>query len=180
MAHGEFYYGRSSYPYFRITEFSSIPAMEQGAVLTPLVEVKKENGEYRIPKDSPFYMMAEILKVRNNSVVLQAAPDVETLPAFHQEQLSLTEGTFFSKEDYGEKKVCMISEQLAGVLLVQVGDSLEIGAVSRKGMDIYQSYYPKDGFDMVDTYVIKGIFKGEPDYNYYVYVPKDEETAGFI
>ncbi len=178
LAHGEFYYGRSSYPYFRITEFSSIPAMEQGAVLTPLVEVKKENGEYRIPKDSPFYMMAEILKVRNNSVVLQAAPDVETLPAFHQEQLSLTEGTFFSKEDYGEnKKVCMISEQLAGVLSVQVGDSLEIGAVSRKGMDIYQSYYPKDGFDTVDTYVIKGIFKGEPDYNYYVYVPKDEETA---
>lgn len=178
LAHGEFYYGRTSYPYFRVTEFTCVPAQEKGVLYTPLAEVTKANGKYEIPEDLPFKQMAEIIKVRNNSVVLQASPDVKTLYPFHEEQLALSSGDFFTEEEYsGNAKVCMISEQLAGVLSVEVGDRLEIGDVYREGMDIYQSYYPENGFDTSASYEIKGIFKGTPDYNFYVYVPKDAQAA---
>lgn len=174
LAHGEFYFGRSSYPHFRVTEFVCQADKELEASMLAIEEVKRESGKYLISEDSPFYIMADILRVRNNSVIIQSTANVEGLPAFNQELIKMQAGSTFTGEEYEKQsKVCLISERLAGMLGLTIGDSIKLSSVYKEKMDIYQSYLPESGFDESDDYIIKGVFNGSSDYGLYVYIPKN-------
>ena len=111
---------------------------------------------------------------KNDSCRVFMTAALEDYPPFQQQMVALTKGRLFTEEEYASRaQVCVVSERIAGVLELNVGD--------RIGMTVYTSdedLYEPGRWETVDAggYTIVGIYKDTEEYPYRIFLP-DADAA---
>lgn len=111
--------------------------------------------------------VAKTYRVTSHSLTVQASDRPGDLLPFQQNELTLTEGAFYTADSLG----CLLSEYVADSLGLQVGDQLPLSLAAREDCLIPYSYWTEDGFDAEDTYTVTGIFSANSDYESTVFIP---------
>jgi hypothetical protein len=112
------------------------------------------------------------LVLSNNSIVVISTSDAENIYDFHEGKAWLTQGDFFTSEDYEDGKlVCMIDYETARLNGLKKGDTFRLhfyisfthGLYNRPEALIYSPSYPDYwGNDYGEAdFIIKGIFTKE-------------------
>ena len=125
--------------------------------------------------EAPFRRSAQLLHIKNDSCRVNYTAAMEDLYPIHQQLMSLTEGRFFTQEEYETKaKVCLVSEKTAGLLMLHVGDKIPFTVFHGTG-DLYNS----SNLTEADSgeYEIIGILSHADAYPYWVFLP-DADAAG--
>jgi ABC-type lipoprotein release transport system permease subunit len=176
LFHGEFYLGRSSYTYIRITPFQNAAASSfgfDGMTKEMMEDISSESERYQIPKDSYFYDIAKTYEIINNSLTVQATDNLEALLPFQQGFLYLASGRSFTEEEYQTgSKVCLMSDELAEILKVKLGDQINLSLAVQAGSTINESYWAGKGFHYSDRYTIVGLTNMQNDLKKNIYIPK--------
>lgn len=117
-----------------------------------------EQGEY-------FAGVIERLKALNGSLDMIASSRVEAVEEFHRGAYTLTEGSYFTDEDYKAGLSCIISREIADQLGLSVGDKLTMSMYRNE-----EGFRPNTGFTDESVYTVRGIYQtdgtGTP-----VYIP---------
>ena len=167
---GKFFKGNTSNPWFSRSTLSFIENGEKVMVSEPIpAEESKE--------DDVYHRLARELHFRNDSVRVTYTSAVEDLFPFHQQILKLSSGRFFTEEEYETKaRVCIISERIAGMQELSVGDRISFDVYGSSG-DVYNysSLEKADGGE----YEIIGINSESDSFPYRVFMPdKDAVNRG--
>jgi ABC-type lipoprotein release transport system permease subunit len=119
--------------------------------------------------EAPYRRYAETLHLKNDACRVSYTADMEDLYPFHQQLLTLTDGRFFTQEEYSAKaKVCVVSERLAGMLGRTVGDTIPFTLFHVDG-DLYE---PRNRRQIdEDAYQIVGIVSENESYPFWVFLP---------
>lgn len=178
LLHGEFYLGGSSYTYIKLAPFLNITAIEagfNGAMDAMIADVSAVNSKYQIAEDSYFLDIANTYSVINNSVTVHATNNLGALLPFQQGSLYLMEGRNFTEQDYlAGARVCLISEELAGVLNVKIGDQINLSLAIQAGSAKKDSYWSKTGFAYKNSFTIVGLTNLQKEYRQDIFIPKSE------
>ncbi len=119
--------------------------------------------------EAPYRRYAEILHLKNDACRVSRTADIEDLYPFHQQLSSLSEGRFFTQEEYDTKaKVCIVSERIAGMLGRKVGDMIPCTLLHAEG-DLYEPGNHRQ-IDEGD-YQIVGIVSETESYPFWVFLP---------
>ena len=120
-------------------------------------------------EEAPFLRYAEILHLQNDACRVSYTAAIEDLYPFHQQLMTLTEGRFFTQAEYDSAaKVCIVSERIAGMLGLQVGDRFSFTLYRAEG-DLYEP----DNRSQIDedSYLIVGLISHSDSYPYWVFLP---------
>lgn len=97
-------------------------------------------------------------------------------PAFHQEELFLLEGRYFSQEEIDNREcVIIIPVKMASRLEKTIGDTIDLSIAIPDATGIMPDYWQGHGFLNQDTFKIVGIFNNAIGSEWHVFVP---ESAG--
>ncbi len=178
ILHGEFYLGGSSYTYIKLSPFSNSTAAAAGFNISMegmIADVSSVNSKYQIEEDSYFRDIANTYSIINNSVTVHATNNINALLPFQQGSLYLMEGRNFTEEDYiSGAKVCLMSEELAGVLNVKIGDQINLSLAVQEGSAKKDSYWFKTGFAYKDGFTIVGLTNLQKEYRQDIFIPKSQ------
>ena len=122
--------------------------------------------------DDPFLLYAAALRRKNDACRVTCTAAVEDLYPFHQQILKLTEGRYFTPEEYaGKARVCILSERITGMLGLDVGDRIPL-EVFRASGDLYDSA----SLRRIDAaeYEIVGIQSNDESWPYWIFLPDGE------
>ena len=120
-------------------------------------------------EEAPFLRYAEILHLQNDACRVSYTAAIEDLYPFHQQLMTLTEGRFFTQAEYDSAaKVCIVSERIAGMLGLQVGDRFSFTLYRAEG-----DLYGPDNRSQIDedSYLIVGLVSHSDSYPYWVFLP---------
>ncbi|NLG37647.1 MAG: ABC transporter permease, partial [Clostridiales bacterium] len=172
ILHGEFYYGRSSYPHFRITGFRGAG----GAQISGAADITSADGGYAIESVSAYVGMAQTYRILNNNVSVFATSQLDAMLPFHQRQLYMAEGRGFTPEEYSDgASVCVVTRMLARQCGVGIGDEITLSIAVAPDKPIYETYRAETGFTYEKRFRIVGITNQLTGMNHYVYIPKSED-----
>lgn len=160
---GQFYAGRLQNPSFG-QEIISFP---DNGTLTELPRQLEKGGDAE--KEALFRRYAKTLHLKNDACRVSYTAAVEDLYPFHQQVLHLTSGRYFTQEEYETRAhVCIISERIAGMLGLGVGDSIPFEILHADGdpWDL-ANLSPADSGD----YEIIGVHNHDESYPYWVFLP---------
>lgn len=144
-----------------------------GSIERMIEDVTTPDGGYAIPKDGVLSAIAETYRVLNNGLELFFTADVESLLPFEQETLYLTDGRYFTAEEYRDgEPVCIVTEGIAERLGVGVGDSVSLRVASDPQRALSETYWYGSGFDAELRFTVVGIANASEDYFYAVFAPK--------
>ena len=160
---GSFFAGRLQNPSLRQ---EIISFYDNGA----LIELPPQLAEREDPEtEALFRRYAEILRVRNDSFRVTYTADIEDLFPFHQQALMLTEGRYFTREEYDARAhVCIVSERMAGWLGKKPGDTIPF-TIFRSSGDLYDATRHTQ-IDEGD-YEIVGITSHSDTYPFWIFLP---------
>ena len=131
--------------------------------------------DYALDEDDPFRRLADVLDIQNNACRVTYTDSLTDLPAFHQQDLKLASGRFFTEEEYasGAHKA-IISEKIAGTLGLKKGDTL-----SMRVFGSAYSVYSVASLEELDSgeYEIVGTFTDSDAYPCWVFLPGIKEDA---
>ena len=131
--------------------------------------------DYDLPEDSVYLRLARVLKLENNSCRVNYTADLPELLPFHQQQMQLTEGRFFTEAEYAERaKVCVLSDRVTGMLGLRLGDSITMSVLSS---DTDPSRVSALSERERGSYEIIGIFNEVGDYPNQIYLPAPQTQA---
>lgn len=148
-----------------------------GDITHMIVDVTAADGGYEIPADCPLLSIAETYRVLNDGLELTCTADVESLLPFEQEALYLTDGRFFTPEEYETgADVCIVTEWVADRLGIGVGDTVPLSVVSDPNGTAAESYWYETGFDAEKTYTVVGVTNANEAYLHAVFAPKDADA----
>lgn len=180
LVHGEFFSGQTSYTYFRVSNYENACAEQNGYELSSksmIADITSADGRYSIPEDIYFHAIADTYAVVNQSVTVNATYDVESLYPFHQEMLYLTEGRYFTQEEYAlGSKVCIISQELAKRLNVKIGDSVRLSVARQGNCSRNESYWAQSGFTYSDDYTVVGLTNTYKELANDIFIPKSDSV----
>ncbi|MDF2845135.1 MAG: transporter permease subunit [Herbinix sp.] len=178
VLHGEYYLGGSSYTYIKLSPFLNATATAAGfnvSVEDMIADVNSDSSTYQIAEDSYFRDIANTYSVINNSVTVHATNNIKALLPFQQGSLYLMEGRNFTEEDYiSGAKVCLMSEELADVLKVKIGDQINLSLAIQDGSAKKESFWSKKGFAYKDSFTIVGLTNLQKEYRQDIFIPKSE------
>lgn len=167
LVSGAFFTGPSSYAYFGLSPFR-----DTNVVCTDITDPSAKCG-YTVPEDSLYTCIADTVRVLNNCLDVHATGDVEAQLPFHQNQLRLSSGRFFTEAEYAAgEQVCLVSEAFAGQLSCGVGDSIPLSFMHAGATTAYESYRADNGFASSGSYTIVGVMATPDAMRHYVYVPR--------
>ena len=121
-------------------------------------------------EEAPFLRYAELLHLKNDACRVSYTSAIEDLYPFHQQLMTLTDGRFFTQAEYdADAKVCIISERIAGMLELKVGDRLPFTLYRAEG-DLYEPANLVQLDD--DAYEIVGIISHSDSYPFWTFLPR--------
>ncbi len=167
---GRFYKDAILVPCFMPTALSFVEDGETVTVSEPVL-----SGDSTA--DDVYHRLARDLHFKNDSVRVTYTSAIEDLFPFHQQVLKLSSGRFFTEEEYETKaRVCIVSERIAGMMELSVGDRISFDVYGSSG-DIY-SYSALEKADEGE-YEIVGIQTESDSFPYRVFMPdKDAVHRG--
>ncbi|MGN0980915.1 MAG: ABC transporter permease [Candidatus Avoscillospira sp.] len=167
---GRYVEGSNSYAYFLPEDF----LLEQDGQEITLPAYSQVPAE-GLPEDSPYQEAARILGWRNNGLRVQMVSDLETYRPFQQEELTLIQGRAFTRDEQeAGAKVCVISDRIAELLGVTVGDSLSLSVNCVQG-----GIFTFHGLDpaAAEAYTVVGLYGWTKDYTDWIFVPDGPDYA---
>ena len=180
VLNGDYYYGRTAYPYIMIKPFDSAAARAAGIEAdetTMVADVTDGDDGWSIDPDSVFYQIAETYRVLNNSVSVYATDAIDSLFAFQQQILYITEGRSFTEQEYDSgARVCVVSEAFAKKRGVAVGSEITLSITVLADSAVYEVYWAGTGFSSEQTYTIVGITNTTTDMSHTVFIPKNGDV----
>ena len=131
-----------------------------------LTDITDQADYFNTPGGKAWLDLADTLETIDKSFQVTASSDIASMIPFHMKQTWLTEGSFQNEDD-----TCYISERLAGVLGLGVGDNWQLAYhYDPAGEDAF-TYSPEEGFDHEADCQIAGIFHIIPDMDYKILIP---------
>ena len=129
-----------------------------------------------LPEENAFLRLAEQLSLVNDSCRVTYTEALEDELPFHQQQMKLTSGRFFTAEEYASNaKVVVLSDRITyGAEQKKVGDRIRLRVYSYEG-DVTSAAFTK--LDE-DEYEIVGIFSEVSAYPHQIYIPASSGTLG--
>lgn len=110
--------------------------------------------------------LADTLEIIDKSFQVVASSDIQSMVPFHIKQIWLTSGSFESQPG-----ICYISERLAGVLELEVGDYWHLAYHYDPNGKPAFTYAPETGFVHEEDCRIAGIFQITADLTYTILIP---------
>ncbi|MBO4420184.1 MAG: FtsX-like permease family protein [Oscillospiraceae bacterium] len=120
-------------------------------------------------QEALFQRYAENLRIKNDACRVSYTSAIEDLYPFHQQLMNLISGRFFTQAEYDEKaKVCIVSEKVAGMLGLGLGDKIPFTVFHAEG-----NLYDLSNHTEVDSgdYEIIGISSHSEGYPYWIFLP---------
>ena len=128
-----------------------------------------DNEEFFYSQEAlPWQNLAESLRVMDQSFHVIASSDIPSILAFQMKQTWLTSGSF---EDDIPANSCYISERVAGVFDLKLGDIWQLSYHYDPDSNPLHSYWVDEGFAYEGSCTIAGIFHIIPEMTYTVLVP---------
>ncbi|MDD2522714.1 MAG: hypothetical protein PHW11_07840 [Anaerolineaceae bacterium] len=139
---------------------------EMLASFDELTEITDQADYFNTDKGKAWLELADTLEIIDKSFQVIASSDIESMIPFHMKQTWLTAGSFTHREG-----ACYISERLAGVLGLQVGDSWQLAYHYDPAGNTAFTYSPASGFTHEEDCQIAGIFHINNELDYTVLIP---------
>lgn len=134
-----------------------------------LTDITDRSDYFETEEGKAWLELAEALHIIDTSFPVIASSDIQSMIPFHMKQTWLTSGSF--KPEPG---TCYISERLAGLLDLQVGDSWHLAYhYDPEGNPAY-TYASEIGFAHEEDCEIAGIFQINSDLTYTILIPYPE------
>ncbi len=131
-----------------------------------LTDITDQKDYFESAEGKAWGELADTLTIIDKSFQVLATSDVESMVPFHMKQTWLTSGSFESQE-----KACYMSERLAGVLGLEVGDYWHLAYHYDPAGNPAFTYHPDSGFVHEEDCHIAGIFHITADLTYTVLIP---------
>lgn len=151
-----------SYAGFQILPFSSIDTRSTDKI-PPLLDItgaEDMEAVWASAEGQAFARMAEMLRIWNNSIDLQASMDVDAISAFHRGEYTVTQGRALTEEDYRTGGVCLLPKRVASQLEIAIGDTVTLSVQHPAGATgLYESYSSEGGFAAVEDFEVVGIYQ---------------------
>lgn len=164
---GRYFNGISSYLWFRPEAL--IPVEGAGEALPVFSPVEDGLSE-------KYQELAELVARRNDSFPLTATSSLEDLRPFHQEEIRITDGRYFTEEEYSSNaRVCVLTELTAAVLGVSVGDKVDLSVIYGKG-DVYAD--PAAELPPAERYEVVGLCSYGEKIKHHIYIPAARNSSG--
>ena len=110
--------------------------------------------------------LVDKLNIVDKSFQVVASSDIPSMVPFHMKQTWLTDGSF-----QNQPGTCYISERLAGVFDLEVGDSWQLAYHYEPNGNTSFAYSLEEGFAHEEACLIAGIFHIIPDMDYTILIP---------
>ena len=131
-----------------------------------LVDITDQPDYFETEEGKAWLGLADTLRVIDNSFQVIASSDIQSMAPFHMKQTWLNSGSFENQPG-----TCYISERLAGLFALQVGDQWHLAYhYSPEGNPSY-TYSSEIGFSHEEDCRIAGIFQSTTDLTYTVLIP---------
>ena len=142
-----------------------------------ITEITSDDDGFSLPPDSVLRNIVDTYLAVNSGVTVYATNDAEALLPFNQAQLFVAKGRSFTEDEYSSgAAVCMLSERLAGLCGVDVGDSIGLSLAVQAGVVQKESYWAGTGFKYNDIYTVVGILNPNDDFRDTVFIPKSQKA----
>lgn len=131
-----------------------------------------DSTEGRIWRD-----LAAAYVIMDNALPVTSTSCLEAAEPFFMKETYLTDGRMFDRLEYDSgSEVCLISDRLAGLLALTIGDKIRMQLHYNPSGDPDQSYRtgqaPDSGFAREADYRIVGTFKDTEDLQFQIYIPR--------
>lgn len=144
--------------------------------LEPPLEVPDPDAWEQTPGARTYEQLAERLNVRRYSVRAVFPEDPAVSFPFQQKAVQLIQGRSFTPEELtGSARVCMISERLAKLEGLELGDQLPLTLAVGNDPSRTDCYDPAQGFDLEAEFKIVGIFYTKSDWENVLFLPPQAE-----
>lgn len=163
--HGQFILGRSSYLWF-MPEEGTLTLEGETVTLAPWQAL--EDGS--LPEDSPYQAAADLMRRRNDGLRAQFTGDMANLRPFQQEELTLVSGRLLEPSDGGQK-LCVLSDRMADLLSLRVGDTLPLSLNFGDERGIYAGLDSR--LAPTEDFTIVGIYGATENYSDWIFLPAD-------
>lgn len=134
-----------------------------------LTDITDQPTYFESAEGQAWLELADTLAVIDKSFQVVATSDIESMVPFHMKQTWLTSGSFEAQEN-----ACYISERLAGVLGLGVGDRWPLAYHYDPVGNPAFTYSPNIGFAHEEDCLIAGIFQINADLSYTVLISYSE------
>lgn len=160
---GHFFTATTSYPSFRAEDLTfyrggeavTVPERTALNALTPETEAAYND-------------LAAYMRACNSRCTVQTTAAIDDLLPFHQQELTLREGRFFTQEEYASAaKVCIVSNRIADALEITAGDEIGIALCTCDG-DLYAGRTVRSE---TERYAVVGVYDRNDDYPATVFLP---------
>ncbi|NLM07205.1 MAG: ABC transporter permease [Tissierellia bacterium] len=160
-----------------------------------LTSEDKDKEALEILEEKGLTPYIEEIKNLDDVVTVRLVKDMDYILPIRQDQISLVDGRYIDKDDYG-KNVCVISESLAEKNRLKVGDTIEISLSDTNYLiDDYVSGFPEFGkmstaeYREAEPFDLIGIFKNhnyysfsysQPSFNFSkndIFIPKRDDVS---
>jgi len=126
-----------------------------------------DRPEYFESKEGEAWLeLADTLHIIDNSFPVIASSDIQSMIPFHMKQIWLTSGSFEPQAG-----TCYISERLAGLLELEVGDHWHLAYHYDPDGNPAYTYSAEGGFSHEEDCRIAGIFQITADLSYTILIP---------
>jgi len=134
-----------------------------------LTDITDQADYFASEQGKAWLALADTLAVIDQSFQVIASSDIQSMVPYHMKQTWLTSGSF-----QNQPGTCYISERLAGVLGLEVGDRWHLAYHYDPKGDPAFSYSPETGFAHEEDCQIAGIFHISTELTYTVLIPSPE------
>ena len=166
---GDYFNGDTPHPWIYVRDTAFHDGDE--TVLLPAVTEKGTDET----QEQAYVRYAQQVETVNNACRAEYTASLEDLLPFQQQILSVSKGRMFTEAEYANRShVCVLSERIAGLMELDVGDTIDL-TVFHAGMD----YRDPSRWTQTDAgaYEIVGLYSDTDDYAYRIYLP-DANAVG--
>jgi len=160
---------------------SSLTAYRQEEIssLSVITDITDQPNYFETPEGQLWQMLIDSLAVIGQSFSVTVSSYLPGTAAFHLNQTWLTDGQFETNDAYQavDADVCYISDRVAALLDLEVGDEWHLRFHYNPGGDPSHSYWVEDGFVYENDIRIAGVFKEAQDLAFQVYMPDQAWVA---
>lgn len=171
IVHGYIENMSSGVPTLRLCSFSSYSALLAGVdceSIAPFVGTSSADEA----KSGIYADIAEYYRVMNNKVYVYKTADIESLEEFHQGEVKLSSGRFFTQDEYASgAKVCILTETIASRAGLEIGDVFSLTTFDNTGLPAADCLWPGNSSELTEEYTLVGIVNYYDGLQYNVYTP---------
>ncbi|HRX41188.1 MAG TPA: hypothetical protein P5315_00300, partial [Clostridia bacterium] len=88
VINGSYVFGKTSYQYVQLSEFENDTAEKYGylnGISARITDITTSDGGYYLPPDSIYHKIADTYRVINNSIMVNATSDIDSILPFNQQ-----------------------------------------------------------------------------------------------